>query len=143
VASISSTAHEHTHGQKTTVQPHGRARARHCRVGLPALDGRVTALVGHTAAQAGRTATQGPLLPVEHRGRGNRARGRLCHGLLAAPRGPRSDATPRRWAANCAARGGSWPRWGLGRLAGDGYRAAREATGARARLQGTRPGRAR
>jgi hypothetical protein len=124
--------------KKPPCSRHGRARARHCRVGLPALDGRVTVLVGHTAAQAGRATTQGPLLPVEQRGRGNRARGRLCHGLLAAPWGPRSDTTPRRWVANCAARGGSWPHWGLGGLAEDGYRArgyrgACEATGDKVR----------
>jgi hypothetical protein len=137
VASISSTAHEHTHGQKTTVQPPWESKGSALsRAGLPALDGRVTSLVGRAAAQ-------GPLLPAEHRGRGNRARGRLCHGLLAAPRGTRSDATPRCWAANRAACGGSWPCWGLGGLAGDGCRAAREATGAHARLQGIRPGRAR
>jgi hypothetical protein len=66
VASISSTAHEHTHEQKTTVQPPWESKGSALpRVGLPALDGRATALAGHAAA---------PL--VEHRGRGNRARGR-------------------------------------------------------------------
>ena len=80
MASISSTAHEHTHGQKTTVQPPWESNGLALpRAGLPALD----------------------LLPVEHRGSAledtcamaswphHRAQGRLRHcgaGQQTAPR---------------------------------------------------------